>query len=156
MATVIRICACFIEVLWYCGELVSRINSWRVYFCSTIVYIYSSCCVIVYFFSSSNNNNNNIETVKFGSSVNQLSMNLTSQCNAACNCNVNNLEPVCGANMLAYFSPCHAGCTRHGITFTMSHTTVCNITSDIAHMCLYILSQFVTLLQTLHTYVFMC
>ena len=53
--------------------------------------------------------------------VNQLTVNLTSPCNAACSCNDNSLEPVCGANMVVYFSPCYAGCTRlHGTSYTLA------------------------------------
>ena len=52
----------------------------------------------------------------------QLMVNLTSSCNAACSCNDNQLEPVCGANMVVYFSPCYAGCTRlhSGATYTLA------------------------------------
>lgn len=39
-------------------------------------------------------------------------INLTSSCNVGCQCNHNNMEPVCGVNGLVYLSPCHAGCTR--------------------------------------------
>merc|ERR1712223_2226169 len=32
-------------------------------------------------------------------------------CNFGCECDMNDVQPVCGANGLTYFSPCHAGCT---------------------------------------------
>ena len=38
-------------------------------------------------------------------------MNLTASCNLGCSCDMNDVQPVCGANGLTYFSPCHAGCT---------------------------------------------
>jgi len=58
----------------------------------------------------------------------QLIVNLTSPCNAACSCNDNRIEPVCGANMVVYFSPCYAGCTRlHSNTFNLAS----------AHMLVY-------------------
>jgi len=37
-------------------------------------------------------------------------INLTSVCNAGCDCNDNLMEPVCAPNGVGYFSPCHAGC----------------------------------------------
>ena len=41
-------------------------------------------------------------------------INLTASCNFGCECDVNDVQPVCGANGLTYFSPCHAGCTDVG------------------------------------------
>jgi len=38
-------------------------------------------------------------------------INLTDSCNFGCECDMNDVQPVCGANGLTYFSPCHAGCT---------------------------------------------
>ena len=38
-------------------------------------------------------------------------INLTHSCNFGCECDMNDVQPVCGANGLTYFSPCHAGCT---------------------------------------------
>merc|ERR1712013_508463 len=38
-------------------------------------------------------------------------INLTDSCNFVCECDMNDVQPVCGANGLTYFSPCHAGCT---------------------------------------------
>uniref|UniRef100_A0A3B3UU78 Solute carrier organic anion transporter family member n=1 Tax=Poecilia latipinna TaxID=48699 RepID=A0A3B3UU78_9TELE len=40
-----------------------------------------------------------------------LDMNLTVSCNAACNCAREVYNPVCGADGVMYYSPCHAGCT---------------------------------------------
>lgn len=36
--------------------------------------------------------------------------NLTAVCHAACGCGPEHYSPVCGANGLTYYSPCHAGC----------------------------------------------
>lgn len=36
-------------------------------------------------------------------------VNLDSTCNTNCGCD-NQFQPVCGANNVIYFSPCHAGC----------------------------------------------
>merc|ERR1719357_1142858 len=38
-------------------------------------------------------------------------INLSDSCNFGCECDMNDVQPVCGANGLTYFSPCHAGCT---------------------------------------------
>ncbi|MEQ2258093.1 Solute carrier organic anion transporter member 4A1 [Xenotaenia resolanae] len=38
-------------------------------------------------------------------------LNLTVSCNAACNCAREVYNPVCGADGVMYYSPCHAGCT---------------------------------------------
>ncbi|XP_043213019.1 solute carrier organic anion transporter family member 5A1-like isoform X2 [Amphibalanus amphitrite] len=42
-----------------------------------------------------------------------FSVNLTASCNFGCDCDRNEVEPVCGTNGLTYFSPCHAGCTTY-------------------------------------------
>ncbi|XP_043971837.1 solute carrier organic anion transporter family member 4A1 [Gambusia affinis] len=43
--------------------------------------------------------------------MSSLDMNLTVSCNAACNCAREMYHPVCGADGVMYYSPCHAGCT---------------------------------------------
>ena len=43
-------------------------------------------------------------------------INLTASCNFGCECDMNDVQPVCGANGLTYFSPCHAGCTKSSLT----------------------------------------
>lgn len=43
-------------------------------------------------------------------------INLTASCNFGCECDINDVQPVCGSNGLTYFSPCHAGCTSLGST----------------------------------------
>lgn len=40
-------------------------------------------------------------------------MALNASCNANCKCErETNYQPVCGENMITYYSPCHAGCTK--------------------------------------------
>lgn len=49
---------------------------------------------------------------KSGSQGHGLSeVNLTASCNSGCQCDLGQVEPVCGINGLTYFSACHAGCT---------------------------------------------
>ena len=35
---------------------------------------------------------------------------MTAPCNVNCSCSLATINPVCGEDNLAYFSPCHAGC----------------------------------------------
>ena len=69
-----------------------------IYICSDVVYISLTC---LFCFSSHSNNN----------ATEQFQINLTASCNFGCACDMNDVQPVCGANGLTYFSPCHAGCT---------------------------------------------
>ena len=41
---------------------------------------------------------------------------MTSSCNVGCSCADLPYDPVCDANNLQYFSPCHAGCQDYVIT----------------------------------------
>ncbi|XP_058535586.1 solute carrier organic anion transporter family member 4A1 [Ochotona princeps] len=45
-----------------------------------------------------------------GSPLPEGHQNLTAACHAACGCRPEHYSPVCGANGLTYYSPCHAGC----------------------------------------------
>uniref|UniRef100_A0A3Q1FD73 Solute carrier organic anion transporter family, member 4A1 n=1 Tax=Acanthochromis polyacanthus TaxID=80966 RepID=A0A3Q1FD73_9TELE len=47
-----------------------------------------------------------------------LDLNLTVDCNADCSCIRELYNPVCGADDMMYYSPCHAGCT------SINHTDV--------------------------------
>ncbi|XP_076801290.1 solute carrier organic anion transporter family member 4C1-like isoform X2 [Clavelina lepadiformis] len=50
-------------------------------------------------------------TASYGSDRSSLvNVNLTAPCNAPCSCQNEFYKPVCGADDLTYFSPCHAGC----------------------------------------------
>ncbi|KAG5282741.1 hypothetical protein AALO_G00059430 [Alosa alosa] len=48
-----------------------------------------------------------------------LEGNLTVSCNAGCHCVTELYNPVCGADGVMYYSPCHAGC--HSINHTHTH-----------------------------------
>ena len=61
-------------------------------------------------------------------------INLTASCNFGCECDVNDVQPVCGANGLTYFSPCHAGCTDVGSTSDNYTNCACNF--DAGSLCL--------------------
>ena len=42
--------------------------------------------------------------------------NLTSSCNAACNCDVKYFSPVCSeTDQLTFYSPCYAGCSADNV-----------------------------------------
>lgn len=43
---------------------------------------------------------------------------LNATCNADCSCSRELYNPVCGADQVLYFSPCHAGCTGVGLLRT--------------------------------------
>ncbi|XP_006897000.1 PREDICTED: solute carrier organic anion transporter family member 4A1 [Elephantulus edwardii] len=45
-----------------------------------------------------------------GSPLPQGHLQLTTTCNAACDCQPEQYSPVCGSDGLMYYSPCHAGC----------------------------------------------
>ena len=47
----------------------------------------------------------------FSNASEPFQINLTASCNFGCECDMNDVQPVCGANGLTYFSPCHAGCS---------------------------------------------
>lgn len=49
-----------------------------------------------------------------------LEKQLTVDCNAGCNCMRELYNPVCGADGVMYYSPCHAGCSSINHT---SHPT---------------------------------
>ncbi|XP_007882858.1 solute carrier organic anion transporter family member 4A1 [Callorhinchus milii] len=46
---------------------------------------------------------------------------LTTSCNAECKCLMEIYNPVCGADKLTYYSPCHAGCTRFNMSLSGSN-----------------------------------
>ncbi|KAK2885765.1 hypothetical protein QQF64_020788 [Cirrhinus molitorella] len=46
--------------------------------------------------------------------------NLTASCNSGCHCVKELFNPVCGANGVMYFSPCHAGCSSLNHTYSPS------------------------------------
>jgi len=41
----------------------------------------------------------------------EITGNLTSTCNAECECQEEYYVPVCGADDVTYFTACHAGCS---------------------------------------------
>ena len=57
----------------------------------------------------------------------RFTINLTHSCNFGCECDMNDVQPVCGANGLTYFSPCHAGCTS---LLSSDNYTNCACVSD--------------------------
>lgn len=52
--------------------------------------------------------------VKHPSASKNDEISINAACNAECNCNKRNYEPVCGADNLMYLSPCFAGCLEEG------------------------------------------
>ena len=55
---------------------------------------------------------------------------LTSTCNDLCQCQEQKYQPVCGADGITYFSPCHAGCTIANMSLPISNrVSLFNITS---------------------------
>ncbi|XP_076840429.1 solute carrier organic anion transporter family member 4A1 isoform X2 [Brachyhypopomus gauderio] len=58
----------------------------------------------------------------FNSSV--VDGNLTVGCNAGCNCVEEFYNPVCGADGVMYYTPCHAGCTTVNRSHSYGHRQV--------------------------------
>ena len=58
----------------------------------------------------------NISCIFFISSSSSALINITSSCNAACNCDVKYFSPVCSKqDQLTFYSPCYAGCTAENV-----------------------------------------
>ncbi|XP_067856884.1 solute carrier organic anion transporter family member 4A1 [Heptranchias perlo] len=57
-------------------------------------------------------------TSTFNGSFYDGTINLTAACNAECKCLMDMYNPVCGADGLMYYSPCHAGCTEFNTTLS--------------------------------------
>ncbi|XP_062897306.1 solute carrier organic anion transporter family member 4A1 [Mobula hypostoma] len=55
-------------------------------------------------------------TSTFNGSFYDAAVNVTASCNVDCNCLMELYNPVCGADGLMYYSPCHAGCTEFNST----------------------------------------
>lgn len=86
------------------------------------VLISNTICLLCYgmiFFLGCDNLKMAGTTIPYFNSSQPFRVNLTSSCNFGCDCDVNNVEPVCGNNGLTYYSPCHAGCTA---TFSSNYT----------------------------------
>merc|ERR1719412_2249146 len=72
-----------------------------------------SCYAMLFFFGCDNIKMAGTTMPYFTSNASEpFQINLTASCNFGCECDMNDVQPVCGANGLTYFSPCHAGCTR--------------------------------------------
>ncbi|KAL4655427.1 solute carrier organic anion transporter family member 4A1 [Arapaima gigas] len=62
--------------------------------------------------------------VPFTQNSSQSAVNLTVACNADCHCLRELYNPVCGANGIMYYSPCHAGCAAVNSTVSSSSRQV--------------------------------
>ena len=87
------------------------------------------CCYGLLFFLGCNNVAMAGATMPYSSSSpgEGFQINLTHSCNFGCECDMNDVQPVCGANGLTYFSPCHAGCTS---LLSSDNYTNCACVSD--------------------------
>eukprot|EP00094_Tigriopus_californicus_P000284 TCALIF_00274-PB protein Name:"Similar to SLCO5A1 Solute carrier organic anion transporter family member 5A1 (Homo sapiens)" AED:0.11 eAED:0.11 QI:460/0.90/0.91/1/0.63/0.58/12/137/1099 len=75
-----------------------------------------SCYAMLFFFGCDNVKMAGT-TMPYSTNTSEpFKINLTASCNFGCECDMNDVQPVCGANGLTYFSPCHAGCTSLGST----------------------------------------
>ncbi|XP_066558357.1 solute carrier organic anion transporter family member 4A1 isoform X1 [Amia ocellicauda] len=83
-------------------------------FCAVI----SLMAIFVFLFNCSNTPVAGVTTPYFNSSAGQWTPNLTVSCNLGCHCDQELYSPVCGANGIMYYSPCHAGC--HTLNQTLS------------------------------------
>ena len=87
------------------------------------------CCYGLLFFLGCNNIAMAGATKPYSeNSSERFQINLTHSCNFGCECDMNDVQPVCGANGLTYFSPCHAGCTS---LLSSDNYTNCACVSDI-------------------------
>lgn len=74
-----------------------------------------SCYAMLFFFGCENIKMAGTTMPYYNSNGTEpFQINLTASCNFGCECDMNDVQPVCGANGLTYFSPCHAGCTSLG------------------------------------------
>nr|XP_050039737.2 solute carrier organic anion transporter family member 4A1-like [Dermacentor andersoni] len=61
--------------------------------------------------------------------VSNVSNQFDQLCNANCNCPIENYDPVCGKDLLTYYSPCFAGCKRDYIYENVKVYTDCQCIS---------------------------
>merc|ERR1719420_1330912 len=88
-----------------------------------------SCYAMLFFFGCDNIKMAGTTMPYFTSNASEpFQINLTASCNFGCECDMNDVQPVCGANGLTYFSPCHAGCTS---LLSSDNYTNCACVSDI-------------------------
>ncbi|XP_069740213.1 solute carrier organic anion transporter family member 4A1 [Narcine bancroftii] len=73
-------------------------------------------------------------TSTFNGSFYDGPINLTATCNADCNCLMELYNPVCGADGLMYYSPCHAGCMEF-------NSTISSNGRKIFHNCLCVMEN---------------
>ena len=92
-----------------------------------------SCYALLFFFGCDNVKMAGA-TMPYGNTSEPFKINLTASCNFGCECDMNDVQPVCGANGLTYFSPCHAGCTSVGSNSDNYTNCACKFISR-CHLC---------------------
>ncbi|KAM9754800.1 solute carrier organic anion transporter family member 3A1 isoform 2-T2 [Menidia menidia] len=86
-----------------------------------LVNLISTACYISFLFLGCDTGPVAGVTVRYGNETLRVGEKPQAQCISHCDCFTSSISPVCGSNGVTYLSSCFAGCTRTGVSPTVSN-----------------------------------